>query len=223
MFLVDFEQGRLIPDEELKNEFSQQRPYAEWLKNEQILLSELQPNNEPHGFDPDTLLARMQAFGFTTETMQFMLLPMIWEKRDPLGSMGNDSALACLSDQSRMLYDYFKQLFAQVTNPAIDSIREEIIMSLECYIGPEANLLTTTEKHCHRLLIEHPILSNEQLAAIKHMDHRGWKTKTIDITWPKSEGSTGLTSALDRICNEAEHAIAEWFSIGGFIGPQYRP
>ena len=213
MFLVDFEQGRLIPDEELKNDFSTQRPYGDWLKNEQILLSELKPKQEPHGFDPDTLLARMQAFGFTSETMQFMLLPMIREKRDPLGSMGNDSALACLSDQSRMLYDYFKQLFAQVTNPSIDSIREEIIMSLECYIGPEANLVTTTEKHCHRLLVEHPILSNQQLAAIKHMDHRGWKTKTIDITWPKSEENSGLSNALDRICQEAEQAIGNGFEL----------
>ncbi len=213
MFLVDFEQGRLIPDEELKNDFSTQRPYADWLKDEQILLSELKPNQEPHGFDPDTLLARMQAFGFTTETMQFMLLPMIREKRDPLGSMGNDSALACLSDQSRMLYDYFKQLFAQVTNPSIDSIREEIIMSLECYIGPEANLVTTTAKHCHRLLVEHPILSNEQLAAVKHMDHRGWQTKTIDITWSKSEGNAGLTNTLERICSEAEQAIEDGFEL----------
>ena len=213
MFLVDFEQGHLIPDEELKNDFSTQRPYADWLKNEQILLSELEPKQEPHGFEPDTLLARMQAFGFTSETMQFMLLPMIREKRDPLGSMGNDSALACLSDQSRMLYDYFKQLFAQVTNPSIDSIREEIIMSLECYIGPEANLVTTTEKHCHRLLVGHPILSNEQLAAIKHMDHRGWKTKTIDITWPKSEENSGLSNALDRICQEAEQAIGDGYEL----------
>lgn len=213
MFLVDFEQGRLVPDEELKSEFASKRPYADWLKNEQILLSELKPNQEPHGFDPETLLARMQAFGFTTETMQFMLLPMIREKRDPLGSMGNDSALACLSGQSRMLYDYFKQLFAQVTNPSIDSIREEVIMSLECYIGPEANLLTTTEKHCHRLLIEQPILSNQQLAAIKHMDHRGWKTKVIDITWPKAENQAGLVNALDRICNEAEHAIESGFQL----------
>jgi glutamate synthase (NADPH/NADH) large chain len=145
--------------------------------------------------------------------MQFMLLPMIREKRDPLGSMGNDSALACLSDQSRMLYDYFKQLFAQVTNPSIDSIREEIIMSLECYIGPEGNVVTTTEDHCHRLLIEHPILSNEQLAAIKHMDHRSWKTKTIDITWPKAEGNDGLISTLDRICNEAEQAIEDSYQL----------
>lgn len=211
MFLVDFKKGTLISDEELKSDFSTRRPYANWLKQQRIHLNELQPSNKPHGFDPDTLLARMQAFGFTTETMQFMLLPMIHEKRDPLGSMGNDSALACLSDQPRMLYDYFKQLFAQVTNPSIDSIREEIIMSLECYIGPEMNLLSTSPEHCHRLLVEHPILSNEQLATIKHMEHRGWTTQTLDITWPKSAGKAGLSLALDRICKEAEQAIANGF------------
>ena len=155
----------------------------------------------------------MQAFGYTVETMQFMLLPLVRELRDPVGSMGNDSCLACLSDKPRMLYDYFKQLFAQVTNPAIDSIREEVIMSLECYIGPERNLLETTEEHAHRLRMPHPILSNEQLAALKHMDHRGWRTKTIDITWPRSEGKAGMAKALDRICAEAEAAIDEGYSL----------
>lgn len=213
MFLVDFEKGRLIPDDELKNEFANRRPYAEWLRKNRIDLKDLRPNKEPHGFDPETLLQRMQAFGFTTETMQFMLVPMIQQKRDPLGSMGNDSALACLSDKPRMLYDYFKQLFAQVTNPAIDSIREEIIMSLECYIGPELNLLETTEHHCGRLLIPHPILTNEELAAIKHIDYRGWKTRKIDITFPRSEGTAGMAAALDRMCAEAEQAIDDGYSL----------
>ena len=102
-----------------------------------------------------------------------MLIPMIVQKRDPVGSMGNDAALACLSDKPRMVYDYFRQLFAQVTNPPIDSIREEIIMSLGCYIGPEGNLLDTTPAHSHRLFIPHPILSNKEFAAIKELDHRG--------------------------------------------------
>ena len=155
----------------------------------------------------------MQAFGYTVETMQFMLLPLVRELRDPVGSMGNDSCLACLSDKPRMLYDYFRQLFAQVTNPAIDSIREEVIMSLECYIGPERNLLETSAEHAERLRVPHPILSNEQLAALKHMDHRGWKTKMIDITWPRSEGKAGMAKALDRICAEAELAIDDGYSL----------
>ncbi len=213
MFLVDFEQGRLIPDQELKDTFSQQRPYGQWLKSQRIELEELGLDQEPHGFDADTLVSRMQAFGYTTETMQFMLLPMIREKRDPLGSMGNDSTLACLSDNSRMLYDYFKQLFAQVTNPPIDSIREEIVMSLQCYIGPEGNVTTVEETDCHRLLIKHPILSNEQLAAIRHIDHRGWRSKVIDTTWAKSEGNAGLVAALDRICAEAEQAITDDYQL----------
>jgi glutamate synthase (NADPH/NADH) large chain len=127
--------------------------------------------------------------------------------------MGNDAALACLSDQPRLVYDYFKQLFAQVTNPAIDSIREEIIMSLECYVGPEGNLLETTPQHAHRLRVPHPILSNEQLAAIKHVDHRGWRAKTIDITWPRGEGDRGLVRALGRICAEVEDAIDQGYSL----------
>jgi len=137
MFLIDFEQGRLIPDEELKSEFARKMPYGQWLKDQRIRLADLHPESEPHGFDSETLLARMQAFGYTAETMKFMLVPLVEQLRDPVGSMGNDSAIACLSDKPRMIYDYFKQLFAQVTNPAIDSIREEVIMSLECYIGPE--------------------------------------------------------------------------------------
>jgi glutamate synthase (NADPH) large chain len=213
MFLVDFAQGRLIPDEEVKHEFAAQRPYAQWLREQRITLDELAPKDEPHGFYPETLLARMQAFGYTMETMQFMLLPMIREARDPVGSMGNDASLACLSDQPRMIYDYFKQLFAQVTNPAIDSIREEVVMSLECYIGPEQNLLTVTPEHCHRLLVQHPILTNEELAAIEHMTKRGWKTKKIDITFDRTEGKAGLDSALTRICTEAEAAIDEKYTL----------
>ena len=155
----------------------------------------------------------MQAFGYTIETMQFMLIPLIHEKRDPVGSMGNDAALACLSDKPRLLYDYFKQLFAQVTNPAIDSIREEVIMSLECYIGPEQNLLGTTPEHCHRLLIPHPMLTNEELAALKHLDHRGWKTKTIDITFAVTDGEAGMRETLTQICRDAEAAIDEGYSL----------
>src|SRR5690606_19954729 len=167
----------------------------------------LKPNEEAHGFYPETLLERMQAFGYTLETMHFMLLPLVKVEKDPIGSMGNDSALACLSDKPRLIYDYFKQLFAQVTNPAIDSIREEVIMSLECYVGPEQNLLDATPAHCHRLLIEHPILTNEELAALKHIDFEGWHSRVIDITFDRAEGKSGLRRALERIAAEAESAV----------------
>jgi glutamate synthase (NADPH) large chain len=213
MFLVDFEKGRIVDDEELKLEVATRRPYGEWLRRQRLVLGDLPKAPVPAHYSPRDLLSRMQAFGYTAETMHFMLVPLLHEKKDPIGSMGNDAALECLSDQPRMLYDYFKQLFAQVTNPAIDSIREEIIMSLECYIGPEGNLLETTERQCHRLLVPHPILTNEELATLRRLDYRGWKTKTIDITYPRSEGTAGLEPALDRICQEASQAIAEAYSL----------
>ncbi len=213
MFLIDFEQGRMIPDAELKNDIASQRPYGEWLNEQRLKLTKLPVHGESHGFDPETLLSRMQSFGYTTETMQFMLRPMIEQQRDPVGSMGNDSALAVLSDQPRLAYDYFKQLFAQVTNPPIDSIREEVIMAVECYIGPEKNLLTTTPEHAHRLRIPHPILTNEEVNALKTIDERGWRSKIIDVTWPQSEGAEGLEPAIQRIRKEAEQAVDEGYSL----------
>ncbi|WP_145267193.1 glutamate synthase large subunit [Calycomorphotria hydatis] len=212
MFLVDFEQGRIIPDEELKQSYASTKPYGEWLTEQRIEVADLDPVTPPERDHAESLLNKMKAFGYTTETLQFMLVPLIKVKKDPIGSMGDDTALACLSDKPRMLYDYFKQLFAQVTNPAIDSIREEVIMSLECYIGPEGNLLETNEEDCHRLRLPHPILTDEDLAAIKEMDHRGWKSQTIDITFLKTEGEAGMIAALDRIRTEAMQAIVEGYS-----------
>ena len=209
MFLVDFKAGRLIPDEELKSDFARVKPYGAWLKDQRIRLADLHPETEPHGFDSASLLPRMQAFGYTAETMKFMLRPLVEQLRDPVGSMGNDSAIACLSDKPRMIYDYFKQLFAQVTNPSIDSIREEVIMSLECYIGPEKNLLEVSPEHCHRLLVDHPILTNEEVAALKHLNSKGWSSRVIDITFDRNEGKAGLQKTLSRIAAEAEAAADE--------------
>jgi len=213
VFLIDFDAGRMIPDEEIKTQWAKGRPYAEWLERQRIDLEDIPTTSHTQGLDKETLLARMQAFGYTTETMQFMLQPLVKELRDPLGSMGNDSALAVMSDKPRMLYDYFKQLFAQVTNPAIDSIREEVIMALECYIGPEYNLLEPAEENAHRLHVPHPILTNEALAALKHLDYRSWRSQTIDITFPRGSGESGLVDALDRICEEASAAISDGIEI----------
>ena len=213
LFLIDFEAGRMVPDHEIKAEWARRRPYGEWLARQRLDLAEFgEPGCVP-GLDEDTLLERMQAFGYTTETMQFMLLDLVRERRDPLGSMGNDAALAVLSDKPRMLYDYFKQRFAQVTNPAIDSIREEVIMSLECYIGPEANLLEVTEEHAHRLRVPYPILSNEELAALARIDVRGWRARVLDITFPRGSGESGLLQALARIESEALRTIDEGYSL----------
>ena len=215
MFLIDFEQGRLIPDEELKQTISAKRPYGDWLAEQKVTLADIAKSDNVLSLEDakgeDALLRRMQAFGYTTETMQFMLIPLVTEARDPLGSMGNDSALACLSDKPRMIYDYFKQLFAQVTNPPIDSIREEVVMSLECFIGPEGNMLDTAPEQAHRLSLSHPILSNKELADIRDLETRGMRSKTIDITFD-TDSASGYLDALDRACAEAEQAIADGFS-----------
>ncbi|MGD8323257.1 MAG: glutamate synthase large subunit, partial [Gammaproteobacteria bacterium] len=224
MFLINFEEGRLIPDNELKQDFAGRHPYADWIEQQRIRLSALPEGAVPGAYSDEELLARMQAFGYTSETMQFMLVPLIRELRDPVGSMGNDSALACLSDRPRMLYDYFKQLFAQVTNPPIDSIREEVIMSLECYIGPEGNLLAPGRGHANRLRLGHPILTNSDLARIEgmHRAHENWRTHKIDMTYARD--SETIHQALDRICAESEKAIDDGFSFVVLsdrnIGPQ---
>ena len=212
IFLIDFEQGRMIPDEELKADLAARRPYQQWLAEQRIDLSDL-PQAPGADFNLVTLMPRMRALGYTQETLQFMLLPMISELRDPLGSMGNDAALAVMSDKPRMLYDYFKQRFAQVTNPPIDSIREEVIMALPCYVGPEQNLLQTEAENAHRLWVPHPILTNDELASISAMDYRGWKTATIDITYNSQSGIAGLQAALERINNEASQAIKDGYSL----------
>ncbi len=207
IFLIDFDAGRMIPDEEIKSQWAKNQQYGEWLERQRIDLKDLSANSSGLGLDKATLLSRMQAFGYTSETMQFMLQPLVKELRDPLGSMGNDSALAVMSEKTRMPYDYFKQLFAQVTNPAIDSIREEVVMALGCYIGPEGNLLEPTEENAHRLQVLHPILTNNDLMALKHLDFREWRSRTIDISFQKGSGKEGLLAALDRICTEATAAI----------------
>ena len=210
MFLIDFEKGEMIPDETIKEDIVNKNDYLEW--NRSIIdLQELKGNVDQDVIEPN-LIARMRAFGYTTETMQFMLLPLVSELRDPLGSMGNDAALACLSDKPRLLFDYFKQLFAQVTNPAIDSIREEVIMSLECLIGPEGNLLENDKNNVKRLRVKNPILSNQDLSAIKEISVDDWKTQTIDLTYSKKDGLKGMLSRLAEIALEAEAAIQDEYS-----------
>ncbi len=214
IFLIDFDQGRMISDHELKERIVSKEPYETWLAKNRLELSEI-PSTSTSTLEHD-LTALQQSFGYTQETMEFMLNPMVKELRDPLGSMGNDAALAIMSDKPRMLYDYFKQRFAQVTNPPIDSIREEVIMSLECYIGPEGNFLEPKPEHSNRLKIMHPLLDNEETAGLISLDFRGWKSKVIDITFDvdeKSNASNNLISALDRINQQVESAIEEGYSL----------
>lgn len=207
MFLIDFSKGEMIPDEDIKTEIVNQHDYEQW--NRAIVsLDDLKAEKEAE-YISESLISRMRAFGYTTETMQFMLMPLVSELRDPLGSMGNDAALACLSDKPRLIFDYFKQLFAQVTNPPIDSIREEVIMSLECLIGPEGNLLENDKDNVKRLRVDNPILSNTELNQIKNLSIEGWNTRTIDLTYNIDDGLEGMKKRLEEICSEAEQAIQD--------------
>ncbi|MGC8552858.1 MAG: glutamate synthase large subunit [Phycisphaerae bacterium] len=213
MFLVDFAQGRIINDGELKAQLASEHPYGQWLKEQRLELGELPPPARVPEFDPDALLHRAQCLGYTTEDVYKLMAPMAATGLEPIGSMGNDAALACLSDQPRMLYDYFKQTFAQVTNPPLDSDKESIVMSLECYVGPEQNLLAATAANCHRLLLPQPILTNAELAQLKELNYRGWRSQVIDAVFDRAAGPQGLSLALDDICRQAGKAIAAGCSL----------
>ncbi len=211
MFLIDVEEGRIIDDEELKTNLASAHPYQRWLDETQIKLEQLAPEVAAMAPDPQTLLDRQQAFGYTQEDLKFFLGPMVVSGQDPVGSMGRDTPPAVLSSRSKMLYDYFKQNFAQVTNPPIDPIREELVMSLVSLIGPRPNLLDLETGGSHkRLEVKQPILSNVDLEKIRHIHEKvdaGFHTYTIDITYPADMGATGMADALERICRQAEETV----------------
>lgn len=147
------------------------------------------------------------------ESLELLLLPMANDGTEALGSMGNDTPLAVMSDRPRLSFEYFKQMFAQVTNPPIDPIREKVVTSTECMVGPEGDLTEVAESQCHRLSLKSPLLTLEEMEAMKKTDHRGWTTKVIDITFPRSAGTDGLEMALDRICAEARLAISDGYTV----------
>ncbi len=213
MLLIDTEQGRIIDDAELKAELANSQPYAEWLDKTQILLAKLPPEVSAMAPDVDTLLHRQQAFGYTREDIEFVLKPMAQTGQEAIGSMGIDAALAVLSNRPRLLYDYFKQGFAQVTNPAIDPIREELVMSLVSLIGPRPNLLGLDEGGTHkRLEVEQPILSNQDLEKIRRIESRTggvFKTKTLVLCYPADLGASGMKAALERLCLSAKKAVED--------------
>ncbi len=213
MFLVDFREGRIVDDTELKKKLSEEHPYGQWVQEQRLTMDDLPTPTYVGGFVRETLLTRQQCLGYTTEDLMKLLMPMATNGLEAVGSMGNDAALACLSDQPRMLYDYFKQSFAQVTNPPLDSDKEYIVMSLEAYIGPERNLLEATPEHCHRLLVQHPILTNDELAKIKELSHRSWKTKVIDIVFDRAGGDKAMIEALEHICAQTSQAIKDGYSL----------
>jgi glutamate synthase (NADPH/NADH) large chain len=211
MFLIDIEQGRIIDDAEIKAELAGKAPYQQWLNESQIQLENLPPEVAAMPPDSQTLLDRQQAFGYTQEDIKFFLKPMALSGQEPVGSMGTDAALAVLSGRPRLLYDYFKQAFAQVTNPAIDPIREELVMSLVTHIGPRPNLLGLNHGDTHRRLEAHqPILTNKDLEKIRRIEARTggvFKTKTLSVCYPADSGAGGMEPALKSVCAEAEQAV----------------
>ncbi len=210
MFLIDLEQGRIVEDEELKTQFANARPYRQWIDNVRIRLDSIQaaPENLPFS---ESLLDRQQAFGYTQEDLKFLLTPMAAQGEEATGSMGNDSPLAVLSDKDKPLYNYFKQLFAQVTNPPIDPIREAIVMSLNSFIGPKPNLLDINAVNPPmRLEVTQPVLDFDDMArlrAIEKHTHGKFKSLTLDITYPLAWGREGVEAKLASLCAEAVDAI----------------
>src|SRR5437764_8371009 len=180
MFLVDTEQGRIVGDEELKESMAARRPYRRWLDQNLKRLADLPPPSDlPPVYEPETLLTRQQAFGYTVEDLRLLMSPMAINGQEAVGSMGTDTPLACLSDRPQLLFNYFKQLFAQVTNPPIDPIREELVMSLQTTIGSEQNLFQETPLHARQLQLKSATLSNEELAQVKEIDRPGLHTMTL--------------------------------------------
>jgi glutamate synthase (ferredoxin) len=208
MFLVDMEQGRIVDDEEIKNTIAAQNPYREWIDTHMVDLGSVKDAPEIPIPDHDTMLQRQQAFGYTFEDQRMLLVPMAATGVEAVGSMGTDIPLAVLSDKSKLLYDYFKQLFAQVTNPPIDCIREELITSAETTIGTERNLLKPTPESCHLIELKSPILTNEELAKLKHVAEGEFKSVTIPILFNPKQGAKGLENAFAEICAQADRSIA---------------
>jgi len=213
MFLIDTELGRIVADEELKSKVATEHPYQVWLDQNHVLLENLP--EPPHVHEPahKTVLRRQQVFGYTFEDLRFIISPMANDGVQPIGSMGTDTPLAVLSDKPQLLYNYFKQLFAQVTNPPIDPIREENITSTETMVGSEGNLLKPTPESCRMIKLEHPILTNEELEKLRHVDRPAFKAVTLPIFFKAAGGAKELETALDMMFAATDKAIAEGSNI----------
>ncbi|MDF7798851.1 glutamate synthase large subunit [Pontiellaceae bacterium B1224] len=215
MFVADLEQGRIISDDELKADLCSRQPYQQWIDHTMVNLHELPSPADFELKTPDakTLFKRQQTFGFSYEDITEIIQPMATGGKEPLGSMGADNPLAVLSDRPVQLSHYFKQLFAQVTNPPIDPIRERIVMDLRTYVGGFKNVLTESPEHCRRIAIKQPVLTNEDLAKLIHVDTNHFQTKRLDIVFPTTGKPGVLEHTLDRVCRYAEDAIDEGYSI----------
>jgi len=213
MFLVDTVEGRIVSDKEIKDKLASQHPYAEWVAENQITIDQLPEPTRMHHPDAEALLRRQRAFGYSDEDLRMILSPMATKGEEPVGSMGTDTPLACLSDKPQSLFNYFKQLFAQVTNPPIDPIREEMVMSLISYIGSERNILEEAPENCHMLKLAHPLLTNRDLEKLRRVSNRDLLATTLSTLFRASEGEAGLKRALDELCQRASLAVKAGYSL----------
>jgi len=207
LFLIDLEAGRIVPDAEVKHQVATQRPYGAWFDEHTVHFDQI-PLAKPRELE-HPLRSVQLAFGYSREDISVTLPTMVLAAEEPIGSMGADISLAVLSDATPTLFNYFKQLFAQVTNPPIDPIRESIVMSIGAGLGAEGNLLEESPSHAHQLVLEQPILRNHELETLRTVTHDVFKPRTIDITWPVATGADGMEAALTRVCAEARDAVAQ--------------
>ena len=216
MFLIDTSLGRIVQDEEIKQSMAARQPYRAWLDSSLVTLESLpEASGAPavDYFEDDELLKQQQSFGYTIEDLKMILAPMATNGQEPVGSMGTDTPLAVLSNKPQPLYNYFKQLFAQVTNPPIDPIREELVTSTETTIGAEHNLFEESARHCRQLQLKQPILTNEELERIKRLDVESLRTITLPTLYRVNDGEAGLRAALDALCKGASDAIESGYTI----------
>ena len=213
MFLVDTVEGRIVSDREIKQRLAFQQPYASWLSENQIKIEQLPEPTRFHGVSHETILSRERCFGYTDEDLKMILEPMACKGEEPIGSMGTDTPLACLSDRPQSLFNYFRQLFAQVTNPPIDPIREEMVMSLISYIGTERNILEETPRNCHTLKLPHPILTNRELEKLRRVSSGDLLAITLPALFRVEDGEAGLERALDQLCRSASLCVHSGYTL----------
>ncbi len=228
IFCVDLEAGRIVGDDEIKRQIVAGKPYREWIERNRLILSDLPRGEVPaERANPEARFRLQQVFGYTLEDLKLLLAPMAVQGKWPIGSMGEDAALACLSDRPQMLYRYFKQRFAQVSNPAMDSINERPVMALFSPLGSEGNLLEETESHARMIRVPHPVIRDDELQALREIDQPGFRSETLDCVFKVAEGGDGLGAALDALCAEAERAVREGANVlilsDRGVGPDLAP
>ncbi|PYR15247.1 MAG: glutamate synthase subunit alpha, partial [Acidobacteria bacterium] len=213
LFLVDTVQGRIVSDDEVKRELAAAQPYGRWLAEHLIDIEDLPQAPHLPPFSHERIVQRQQLFGYTQEDLAILLGPMAMKGEEPVGSMGTDTSLAVLSDRPRLLYDYFKQLFAQVTNPPLDAIREELVTTMESTVGPEGNLLEARPESCRQIKIKYPIIDNDQLAKLRYVYEPAFKSITLPMLYDARKGGRGLSAAMDRLKKSASDAVAAGYTI----------